>query len=76
VLRGALSAAALGLAAGIGVAAWGARRLELLLFEVSSGDPVVFLLASVTLLAIAGAASSVPAWRAARVNPRESLAAE
>ena len=76
VLRGALTTVAAGLAVGLGVAVWGARRLEALLFEVSAKDPAVFVLVGVALMAVAAAAATLPAWRAARVDPRESLAAE
>ena len=52
------------------------RFIEPLLFETRAGDPRVYLLVSLLLGLVAVAASLVPAWRAARVDPNEALRAE
>jgi ABC-type antimicrobial peptide transport system permease subunit len=72
VTRGALLAAG-GCAAGLAVSLILSRLVRGLLFGVSPTDPVV--LGSVALVTIAAsvAASCIPAWRAARVDPLESL---
>jgi putative ABC transport system permease protein len=44
-----------------------------LLFNVSPTDPAVFVLVVVTLIAVATAASWVPARRASRVDPNVAL---
>ena len=64
----AVSAAA-GLAGGFGLA----RAMVSLLYEVRTADPVVYATASVIVVAIALAASLVPAIRAARVDPIRTL---
>ncbi len=73
VLRQALvllvSGTALGGLLSIAAAA-GARSL---LFGLKPDDPVTFLAASLFLLAVAFAASFIPAFRASRLNPLEAL---
>ncbi|HEV2444854.1 MAG TPA: FtsX-like permease family protein, partial [Candidatus Sulfopaludibacter sp.] len=73
VVRQGMALAVAGLAAGL-AAAWGIARLfESLLFGVKAHDPAVFLLAP-AILCIAGlAAVWIPAARASRVNPIDSL---
>ncbi|HEY7911289.1 MAG TPA: ABC transporter permease [Blastocatellia bacterium] len=60
---------------GLGIAGAGAltRMLESLLFQVSATDPATFALVSAFLLAVALAASIVPARRASRVDPCVAL---
>jgi putative ABC transport system permease protein len=73
VVRQGMTFAAIGIAAGL-VGMWGtARVIRTLLYEVGPTDPVV--LGFVVLLpgAIALAASALPAWRAARVDPMIAL---
>jgi hypothetical protein len=53
-----------------------AGRVEPLLFDESARDPVVYALVGVAMLAVAGAASFIPARRAARVDPNQALRAE
>jgi predicted permease len=56
------------------VVAWVAGRwIAPLLFQQSPHDPVVFALVAVVLVAVAIVASSRPAFRAARVDPRTAL---
>jgi ABC-type antimicrobial peptide transport system permease subunit len=69
VLGQGLRLSALGIAAGI-VAALGVTRvLSKLLFGVTPTDPVTFLSVIVLLLAVASAASYIPARRAMKIDP-------
>jgi ABC-type antimicrobial peptide transport system permease subunit len=65
-----------GIAAGLLTAALLAPRIEPLLFHVPAVDPLTYLAVAGVLLAIATAASWLPARRAARVRPMEALKAE
>jgi putative ABC transport system permease protein len=47
-----------------------------LLFEVRATDAVTYLAAAAGLLALALAASALPAWRASRVAPASALRTE
>jgi ABC-type lipoprotein release transport system permease subunit len=62
-----------GVVIGIAVAYAATRLLGTLLYGVKPVDPVVFAAMSVTMIAIGGLASYVPARRASSVNPIESL---
>ena len=80
VLRQVVGQAMALVAIGVAVGAAGAlaltRLMGSLLFEVRPSDPATFT-AVVTLMALVGlAASLVPAWRAARVDPVTALRAE
>lgn len=68
--------AALGLIPGCAAAAGAARLLRTLLWGVRPGDPSAFAGASVVLLAVAAAASVLPALRAARIDPARTLREE
>jgi predicted permease len=63
----------IGVAAGVGAALLSARLLEKLVFGVSAFDPLTLALVAATLLAVAVAASLVPAYRAARLDPSDVL---
>jgi predicted permease len=76
VLRRGLTYAGAGIAAGVGAALFLTRLMEGLLFGVAPRDPMTFVAVSGILLAIAAAASLIPALRAARVDPLEALRAE
>lgn len=65
-----------GVVAGLGVALAASRTLSGVLFRVAPTDPVSLLGAGAVLLAVGAAASLVPAWRASRTDPVESLRAE
>jgi putative ABC transport system permease protein len=58
---------------GIGAALALSRFLETLLFEISSRDPLSFVIGPSVLVGVALIASWVPALRAARLNPVEAL---
>jgi ABC-type antimicrobial peptide transport system permease subunit len=62
-----------GVVIGVGVAVAATRLLGTLLFDVKAVDPVVFVAMSVMMLAIGMLASYMPARRASRVDPIESL---
>lgn len=56
------------------LAAWPlARVMEALLVGVRPRDPLTFGMVPLLFLAVAAAASVVPAWRASRVQPSEAL---
>jgi len=76
VLAGGLRVAVVGVAIGTGVALVAGRFIAPLLFNISPKDPSVFAVVVVTLLATAGVASLVPAWRATRVDPNVALRTE
>ena len=73
VYRESLLLMAAGLLAGVPVILAAARVLDALLFGVSGADPLTIALATVTLLAIGGLASYLPAYRASRVDPLVAL---
>ncbi|HUG40438.1 MAG TPA: ADOP family duplicated permease [Longimicrobiales bacterium] len=75
VLRRALGVVVIGAAAGLVVAFWATRLLEALLVDVAPRDPVSFAAALAVLLAVSTAAALVPARRATRADPVESLRA-
>ena len=74
-----VSGAKLGLAGcviGAIAAVFATRLLRSLLFQVDSLDPIVLVPAAVAILALALAASVIPARRAASVEPMEALRTE
>jgi putative ABC transport system permease protein len=76
VIRRGLATAGAGVAAGVVAALFLTRLMEGLLYGVAPRDPGTFLGVTLLLGAIALAASAVPAWRAARVDPLEALRSE
>jgi hypothetical protein len=76
VLRRALMIAVTGLVIGATFALIGGRWLRELLYEVSTGDPPVFGLVALVLVACVVAATILPAWRATRVDLRRAMSAE
>jgi predicted permease len=68
--------AAIGLVAGLAVAAAVTRSLQSLLFAVTPLDPATFIGAPILLAAIALLACYLPARRAARIDPMIALRAE
>jgi putative ABC transport system permease protein len=73
VITDGLKVVGVGVAAGILIALWAGKFVESLLFSVSPRDPSVFAIVATTLLAVAIAASWVPARRASRVDPNVVL---
>jgi putative ABC transport system permease protein len=76
VAKQGLALSLAGVAAGIALSLITARFLRVLLFEVTPSDPIALGGAAATLVALALLASWVPARRAARVDPTESLRAD
>ncbi len=68
-----LAAVGAGLGLALPLAGWAAGRLGPLLYGVSPREPVVFAAAGCLLLATGALATSLPALRATRVDPREAL---
>jgi ABC-type antimicrobial peptide transport system permease subunit len=75
VLRHGVGPAAIGIAAGVGLALWTARFARAFLYDVSPNDPLTFAAVSAGLLLVAGLATWVPARRAARLDPASALRA-
>lgn len=71
-MRPALFGVMLGLAASAGAT----RLIQSLLFGTRPLDPTVFIVVTVTLLAVAALACLLPAWRAARLDPMQALRTE
>jgi len=76
VLREGVSLAVVGLVIGIMLSLAAARWVAPLLFQESPRDIVVFGGVTFALLAVAVAASAIPAFRAARVDPQVALRVE
>jgi len=74
--REAARVAAIGIAAGAGLAAAAGRGVEDLLFRTGATDVVAFVTAAALVAAAVAAASFVPAWRASRVDPLVVLRSE
>jgi len=76
VVQETLWLAGAGDALGVVAASIATRSLSALLYGVTAGDPVSFLVAPAALIVVAGAASLLAARRAARVDPLVALRAE
>jgi len=76
VLRDGLRLALLGVTLGLAGALALARLLRSELFQVSAADPATLAGAVVVLVAVALAASWLPARRATRISPMEALRSE
>ena len=73
VLRQGLTLAAIGIAAGLALAAFGSRLVQSLLFGVPTLDPIAFGGAAMLFVGVTLAASYIPARRATTINPIEAL---
>ena len=76
VIREALILAAAGLVLGVAGSAFGVRVLTGLLYQVRAENAAMFALAAGILMLAALLASLNPAWRAASVDPMQSLRSE
>ena len=73
VLREALLLVAVGVAAGIPLAAFAGRAISALLVGVAPADPLAFSVGAVLLIAVATVAAYLPAHRASRIEPMTAL---
>lgn len=76
VLSRALLIVGIGLVAGLAAALAGVRLLSQLLYQVEPTDAATFAGVSTGLLLVSLAASALPAWRAARIDPVRALRSE
>jgi ABC-type antimicrobial peptide transport system permease subunit len=76
VLLDGLRPALMGLVAGIGGSFAAARLIRSVLYGTSPFDASVFVAVVITLLLVAAAACSLPAWRASRLDPMQALRME
>jgi predicted lysophospholipase L1 biosynthesis ABC-type transport system permease subunit len=75
-LRRGLSLVGVGLALGVAAALVAGRALAGLLYGIAANDPATFLTVTALMIAAGGAASWLPARRAARLDPATTLRAE
>jgi putative ABC transport system permease protein len=73
VMRRGMILTGAGLAIGLAASLAVTRAIATLLYGVGATDPLTFAAAACSLLVIALAASCLPAWRAAHVDPVETL---
>ncbi|MEI9973399.1 MAG: FtsX-like permease family protein [Ignavibacteriota bacterium] len=76
VLRGSLGMTVAGVAIGLPTALFATRLLKSMLFGVEPRDPVTFAGAVAGIAAVSLVASSIPALRAASVDPMVALREE
>jgi ABC-type antimicrobial peptide transport system permease subunit len=76
VIRSTLKLVLVGVVAGLAGAAALGKSLESLLFGVSAFDPTTYVAAGVTLIVVGLLAATVPALRAARIDPVRALRQE
>jgi putative ABC transport system permease protein len=76
VVRQGMTLTSLGTVIGVAAAAAASQAIVAMLFGVSALDPVTYVGVVVLLTAVSAIACSVPAWRAARVDPAITLRAE
>jgi putative ABC transport system permease protein len=62
-----------GIAAGLAASALVTRALEGFLFQTNPTDPMTFAVVTLLYLFVASAASTVPALRASRIDPKDIL---
>jgi putative ABC transport system permease protein len=76
MLADGLQPAIIGLVLGLIASAGVTRLIQSLLYGTQPLDPIVFILVSVALLAVAAVSCLIPAWRASRLDPIEALRTE
>jgi putative ABC transport system permease protein len=76
VVRQGMALISLGMVIGLASAAVASRAIVAMLFGVSALDPITYIGVVGLLAAVSAIACSVPAWRAARVDPAITLRAE
>jgi hypothetical protein len=75
IVRQSGAVALVGITVGVGAALAGGRLVESLLYDVSPRDPAILAATTLILLVVALAACWLPARRAARINPVDTLRA-
>lgn len=73
VVTQALTLALVGVAIGGAAAYWATRFLETMLYQVGARDPLAYAAAGTLLVLVAGVAATLPARRAAKVDPMRAL---
>ena len=76
VVRRGLTLALIGLGTGLVISAMMTRLLAGMLYGIRPSDPVTFAAMTGVLLVVSLAASSIPAYRAAQLDPMETLRAQ
>ena len=76
VIESGAKLAAIGCVIGLAGAAAASGMLRSMLFGVSRFDPVVMTFAALFVLLLSVAASTLPAWRAASIDPMQALRGE
>ncbi|MSO35873.1 MAG: FtsX-like permease family protein [Acidobacteria bacterium] len=76
VITRGMRLATIGCLAGLGLAFWGAKAIESMLFQTDARHPVTFPAVTAALGLLALVASTMPALRASRVDPMTVLRAE
>jgi ABC-type antimicrobial peptide transport system permease subunit len=74
-LMDGLRPALLGLGLGLATSTAVVRLIRSMLYKTRPFDPVIFIVVSLILLLVAGAACLLPAWRASRLDPMQALRA-
>jgi ABC-type antimicrobial peptide transport system permease subunit len=72
-MRQGLVAALFGVLAGLAGSFFLTRVMQSLLYDVSATDAQTFILCGIVFLTVAALASYIPARRAARLDPSDSL---
>ena len=73
IVQRGLTLALLGVGAGLAISAMVTRLLSGMLYGIGASDPVTFTATTGLLVLVSIAASSVPAYRAARLDPMKTL---
>jgi len=76
VMARSVRLASVGCLGGLGLAWWGARAIESMLFQIDARDPVTLIAVTVALGLLTLVASALPALKASRVDPMSVLRAE